>query len=84
MDETFKNGIEIYNRLIWDERFNQNAFSIVIKDRIEGSKEVLLKNFDSEEVPWHRVIQFKHGDTVVWDRDAKIDLLSETPDLFAI
>lgn len=77
MSGTFKNGYEIYNRILWDDRFDITDFSVVIKDRYQDDKEVPLKIFDANEIPWHRVVQFKQNDIIVWDRGEKLDLISQ-------
>lgn len=76
----FKPGFEIYNRILWDDDLNPADFIMVVKDRIEGLKELSLMGFDPEEVPWHRVVQFKKDDEIVWDRENKIDLITKKKD----
>ena len=76
--KTLEPADKIYNRIIWDDQFNVNDFSVVILDRIEGEKEIELRSLDVEEIPMHRIITFKKNGQIVWNRKTKIDLINDS------
>jgi len=72
---------EVLAHIKWDNKFDTNEFIIGYEDRFEGIQEVSYAMWDSEsqvEVPAHRVRFIKKTNgQVVWDRAARIDLISE-------
>jgi poly(A) polymerase len=69
---------EVYNRIIWDTRLNRNLFIAGFHERIaDGIREKPLAQWDdNSDIPWHRVRYIRCGETIVWDRDDRIDLIS--------
>ncbi len=69
---------EVYNRIVWDTRLNRNMFIAGFHERIvDGIREKPLAQWDdNSDIPWHRVRYIRCGDTIVWDRDERIDLIS--------
>jgi poly(A) polymerase len=69
---------EVYNRIIWDTRLNRNLFIAGFHERIaDGMREKPLAQWDdNSDIPWHRVRYIRCGETIVWDRDDRIDLIS--------
>ncbi|MFB2918185.1 poly(A) polymerase [Aerosakkonema funiforme] len=70
---------EVYHRIVWDARLNANAFTIGYRDRRweERIWEKPLVEWQADgDIPWHRIRYFRCQDTIVWDRDRHLDLLS--------
>jgi poly(A) polymerase len=69
---------EVYNRIIWDTRLNRNLFIAGFHERLaDGIREKPLAQWDdNSDIPWHRVRYIRCGETIVWDRDDRIDLIS--------
>jgi poly(A) polymerase len=69
---------EVYNRIIWDTRLNRNLFIAGFHERVaDGIREKPLAQWDdNSDIPWHRVRYIRCGETIVWDRDDRIDLIS--------
>lgn len=73
----FRTSREIYDRIRWDPRFDPSRFVIGYEARLGAPKEVPFTAFVPDgDVPWHRVLHFREGATIVWDRRARVDLLS--------
>jgi len=69
---------EIISRIKWDPKFNPEEFIIGYKDRFEGIMEITLKEFEENaEIPMHRIFYFKQNSFIVWDREKRIDRISE-------
>ncbi|KAJ3124879.1 hypothetical protein HK098_000817 [Nowakowskiella sp. JEL0407] len=76
---------DVYNRIVWDPRYDVMKFVIGYEDRFTGIQEipfsVFQKNRDkgsdgnSDWIPFHRVWYFKMGEEFVWDRRSGVDLL---------
>jgi len=65
---------EVYDQIRWDPRLDAAAFTIGYETRDE---EIPLPSFDPEgEIPWHRIQFIRRGETVVWDRRLRTDLLA--------
>jgi hypothetical protein len=45
------------------------------EDRFLGVIEVSVDGFDAAEIPLHRIVLFRRGSQVVWDRRAHLDLI---------
>jgi poly(A) polymerase len=69
---------EVYNRIIWDANLNRNMFIAGFHERIsETIREKPLAQWDdNSDIPWHRVRYIRCGETIVWDREHRIDLIS--------
>jgi poly(A) polymerase len=67
---------EIYNRVRWDPGLDAAAFVIGWAARDGRTQETALLAWKDGEVPWHRARYIKAGGEVVWDREARIDLVS--------
>jgi uncharacterized protein (UPF0248 family) len=73
-----RTSIDVFNRILWDEDFNENEFIIGYMDRFDGMMETPLTVFAAlnGEIPFHRVHYFKNGAGVkVWDRDTRSDMI---------
>jgi len=64
---------DVYNRIMWDPKFNKAEYSICYEDRFLGLMEVPFESFDHENIPFHRVWLFKHRGDIIWDRENRID-----------
>jgi 2'-5' RNA ligase/uncharacterized protein (UPF0248 family) len=68
---------EIYDQIRWDPRLDAAAFVIGYETRDQGTQEIALPSFDPEgEIPWHRIQYIRRGETTIWDRRHRIDLLA--------
>jgi poly(A) polymerase len=70
---------EIYNRIIWDERLNSSTFIAAYTERMSsnGMREKPLAQWATDgDIPWHRIRYIRCEDTIVWDREKHIDLIS--------
>jgi len=69
---------EILSRIKWDPKFNPEEFIIGYKDRFEGIMEISFKEFEENaEIPVHRIFYFKQNGFIVWDREKRLDRISE-------
>src|SRR4051812_49589443 len=67
---------EVYDRIRWDPRFDPTRFVIGYEARLPAPREVAYTAFVPDgDIPWHRVLYFREGDAIVWDRRAKLDNL---------
>ena len=67
---------EVYDRIRWDARFDPTRFVIGYEARLPAPKEVAFTAFVPDgDIPWHRVLYFREGDAVVWDRRTRHDAL---------
>jgi len=69
----------IYNRIKWDPCLDKETCLIGYLDRFKGEQEMLFENWRRNPldiIPWHRVIYFKLGGQVVWDKRTRLDRLS--------
>jgi poly(A) polymerase len=69
---------EVYNRIIWDTHLNRNMFIAGFHERISDTvrEKPLAQWDDNSDIPWHRVRYIRCGETIVWDRENRIDLIS--------
>ncbi|WP_309739768.1 poly(A) polymerase [Chamaesiphon sp. OTE_20_metabat_361] len=69
---------EVYNRIIWDSNLNRNMFIAGFHERISDTirEKPLAQWDDNSDIPWHRVRYIRCGETIVWDREHRIDLIS--------
>ncbi len=69
---------EVYNRIIWDANLNRNMFIAGFHERISDTvrEKPLAQWDDNSDIPWHRVRYIRCGETIVWDREHRIDLVS--------
>ncbi len=69
---------EVYNRIKWDPEIDSATCFIGYEDRFLGVKEYVFDNWrknEDEWIPWHRVLYFRVGDEIVWDRRTRFDKL---------
>ena len=67
---------EVYDQIRWDPRLDPADFIIGYETRGSGIDEISLPSFDPEgEIPWHRIQYIRRGETNVWDRRLRVDLL---------
>src|SRR3954463_5529344 len=65
---------EVYDRIRWDPHFDPAGFVIGYEARLPAPKEVPFTGFVPDgDIPWHRVLYFREGDAIVWDRRSKVD-----------
>lgn len=68
---------EIYDRIHWDEGYDERWFSVGYEDHLRGILEVPFASFVPDgDIPWHRVQRFRCGQTLVWDRASGLDLVA--------
>jgi poly(A) polymerase len=69
---------EVYNRIVWDAQLNRNMFIAGFHERISDAirEKPLAQWHDNSDIPWHRVRYIRCAETIVWDRDQRIDLIS--------
>lgn len=68
---------EIYDRIHWDDGYDERWFSVGYHDREKGIIEVPFTSFVPDgDIPWHRVQRFRCGNTLVWDRATGLDLVA--------
>jgi poly(A) polymerase len=69
---------EVYNRIIWDAALNRNMFIAGFHERISDTirEKPLAQWDDNSDIPWHRVRYIRCGETIVWDRESRVDLIS--------
>lgn len=64
---------KVFERMRWDPAFSTDGVVVVYEDRFSGAKERAFADFAPERVPWSRVVQFRRGTMVLWDRRTRID-----------
>lgn len=70
---------EVYDRIIWDVRLNSRNFVVGFQERLSstGMREKPLTQWATDgDIPWHRIRYIRCGETVVWDREQHLDLVS--------
>jgi poly(A) polymerase len=69
---------EVYNRIVWDANLNRNMFIAGFHERISDTirEKPLAQWDDNSDIPWHRVRYIRCQETIVWDRENRIDLIS--------
>jgi len=68
---------DIFNRIKWDPRYDSSDFLVCYEDRFAGLLEVPFDDFDTENIPFHRIWVIKQNGEVVWDRKNRIDKIFE-------
>ncbi|NBD13103.1 poly(A) polymerase [Corallococcus silvisoli] len=77
--DRFTTSREVYHRIRWDPRLDAREFVVGYDAHRGALEEMPFEAFVPDgEIPWHRVWYFKRGRQVVWDRKARVDLLSNT------
>ncbi|RKH27624.1 endonuclease [Corallococcus praedator] len=79
--DRFTTSREVYHRIRWDPRLDAREFVVGYDAHREAGalEEMPFEAFVPDgEIPWHRVWYFKRGHQRVWDRKARLDLLSHT------
>lgn len=72
--EKFRTSREILDRIRWDPSLDENAFTILYPDRLEGVRKIPFPEFIKKpDLVLHRIQQICIGDFVVWDRVERID-----------
>mmetsp|Transcript_19740 Transcript_19740/g.33916 ORF Transcript_19740/g.33916 Transcript_19740/m.33916 type:complete len:469 (+) Transcript_19740:70-1476(+) len=70
----------VYHRIRWDASLIPTEFDIGYIDRFLGVREIPFGDFrtvdEYEGIPFHRIRYFKRNGVVVWDRDARIDIIT--------
>jgi uncharacterized protein (UPF0248 family)/endonuclease/exonuclease/phosphatase family metal-dependent hydrolase len=74
---------EVYNRLVWDQRYSPEEYLVGYEDRFKGVREMPLTSWkrelsDEEFIPFHRVVYFREKGVdgkIVWDRRTRVDLI---------
>lgn len=82
----FKGSEFIFQRIKWDQNIDKRQVIIGYIDRFKGIKEINFLDFkgvheDKEGIPQHRIRYFKINETIVWDREKKIDLITGAGDI---
>ncbi|MGD1875854.1 MAG: poly(A) polymerase [Mastigocoleus sp.] len=70
---------EIYNRIIWDTRLNEDIFIMGFQERTSetGIGEKCITQWSvNGDIPWHRVRYVRCRGMMVWDRKTHLDLFS--------
>lgn len=81
----FKGADIIFQRLKWDPDIQRDQVVIGYLDRFLGIKEIKFNEFkgvhdDRDGVPLHRIRYFKINNTIAWDREQKLDILTGSGD----
>lgn len=63
----------VFERMRWDPDFVTDDVVVVYEDRFSGARERAFADYAPERVPWSRVVQFRRGELVLWDRRKRID-----------
>jgi len=70
---------DVFNRIKWDTEYNSEEYKVGYEDRFVGLMECEFTLWESRDVteetfiPWHRVVYFKRGEEIVWDRRIRLD-----------
>lgn len=79
-------GREAYNRIKWDDRIDAGRVKVGYQDRFRGVLEIDFHDRKlTHDVPWHRIVHFRYGDQVIWDREGTdlFDSLAQNSELKA-
>ena len=76
----------IFQRFKWDSQIDKSQIVIGYLDRFIGIQEIAFLEFkgvheDKDGIPLHRIRYFKINNKIVWDREKKIDLLTNSGDI---
>jgi uncharacterized protein (UPF0248 family) len=66
---------KIINKIKWDKKYNIEELTIGYIDRFIGIQEANMEEFETTEIPKHRIVYLKLNDQIIWDREKKIYLL---------
>ena len=67
---------EAYHRIRWDPRLDPARFVIGYESRRPEPREVAFAAFVPDgDIPWHRILYFREGETIVWDRRTRLETL---------
>jgi len=64
---------DVYNRIKWDNVWNEEEFVVGYIDRFDGIMEVPFSEFAMVEAPFHRVQYFSRNNEILWDRRSRLD-----------
>lgn len=70
---------DVFNRIKWDPALDKDRCLIGYLDRFKGEQEMLFENWRRSPIdiiPWHRVLYYKIGGELVWDKRTRVSLLS--------
>eukprot|EP00727_Mastigamoeba_balamuthi_P000715 m51a1_g10640 hypothetical protein (1092) ;mRNA; r:11564-15406 len=73
--EKMRTSSDVFNRVRWDPSFNPAEWTVGYEDRFLGMMEVPLEEYDTENIPFHRVWLFKRRGEIVWDRENRVDMV---------
>ncbi|KAL9658219.1 hypothetical protein ABK040_012478 [Willaertia magna] len=78
-DHELITSLAVINRIKWDEKLSLYLNQILIGhlDRFEGIKKSTIKEFEIEEIPYHRIYLIYFRNRVIWDREKRIDNVSK-------
>ncbi|CAF3073401.1 unnamed protein product, partial [Rotaria socialis] len=82
----FRDAISIFNRISHDKTIDRSQVMIGYEDRFTGIHEVPFSDFKKVHehrygVPMHRIRHYKINGNIVWDRTAKLDILTGSDQL---
>eukprot|EP01115_Flamella_aegyptia_P007387 TRINITY_DN306_c0_g2_i1.p1 TRINITY_DN306_c0_g2~~TRINITY_DN306_c0_g2_i1.p1 ORF type:complete len:129 (+),score=31.63 TRINITY_DN306_c0_g2_i1:96-482(+) len=71
---------DVMKRIKWDRKFDQDEVLIGYEDRFIGIMETPFSRFDRDVtsetfIPSHRIVYFKCGNQIIWDKRDKTDLV---------
>ena len=84
--DKFKGADILFQRFKWDGQIDKSQITIGYLDRFKGIQEIKFFDFkgvhdDRDGIPLHRIRYYKINETIVWDREQRIDILSKTGDI---
>eukprot|EP01115_Flamella_aegyptia_P007384 TRINITY_DN306_c0_g1_i1.p2 TRINITY_DN306_c0_g1~~TRINITY_DN306_c0_g1_i1.p2 ORF type:complete len:72 (+),score=18.48 TRINITY_DN306_c0_g1_i1:221-436(+) len=67
-------------RIKWDTTYDEDDIQIGYEDRFTGIMEAPFNRFDRDVtsetfIPSHRIVYFKCGNQIIWDKRDKTDLI---------
>lgn len=78
----FPTSQEILQRIHWDPRLQTAEFVVGYDERFLGRQEKRAHEFPLHgEIPWHRVWTIRLGQTLVWDREKRLNRMDEALEL---
>jgi len=70
-----KAGDKVLHDILWNPRFQSEDFIVGYMDRFLGILELSATEFNSTDIPRHRIKYFKKNGQIVWDRRTRLDLM---------
>src|SRR5262245_6707176 len=70
-------GREAINRVLWDARLNQAAFTVGYADRVDKTVRELPLPRWTGDIPSHRIVHLRCAGEIVWSRSAPTDHLAD-------